>query len=76
MAKVFTTNTLIRGLKAIALLRRVSNISSNSDELRFVGVVSLNPKGRAWEEKIIGIYLGASAVKILNEYKAIIDAEE
>ncbi|MEG4346490.1 hypothetical protein QUB70_24895 [Microcoleus sp. A003_D6] len=33
-------------------------------------------KAELANKKIIGVALGASAVKILNEYKAIIDAEE
>jgi hypothetical protein len=54
----------------------VGNITSNSDELRFVGVVSLRRKVIVWEQKNIRVALGASAGKMLNEYKARIDAEE
>lgn len=41
-----------------------------------MGVVSLRRKVTAWEQKNIAIGLGASAGKMLNEYKARIDAEE
>jgi hypothetical protein len=41
-----------------------------------VGVVSLRRKGRAWDKKISGVDFGASTVKMLNEYKARINAEE
>jgi len=42
-----------------------------------VGLVYLKRKGRACEQKNICVEGGGYAVKILlNEYKAIIDAEE